>query len=251
MRKERPARLRIIELDQTPSTNAEALKLAAGGEAGPLWVVTREQTAGKGRSGRAWASVPGNLYASLLFRPSCAPAHLSELSLIAGVAVIGAIAAAAGDRKIDGLRLKWPNDILVGTAKLGGILVESTEAGGSRAAIVGIGLNLAGHPEGLGRAATDLASRGLTITPLKMLDLLGASMDTWLAIWDQGQGFAAVRDAWQASAGRMGEELSINTGNGPATGYYLGLGAHGELLLEDASGELRRYTFGDVTIVGG
>lgn len=243
--------MRVHRLKSVPSTNAEGLRLAALGEFAPLWVVAEEQTAGKGRSGRAWASVPGNLYASLLIRPSCPPAQLGELSLVAGVSVIESIRASAGDRTVAGLRLKWPNDILVGTAKLGGILVESTDAGGSRAAVIGIGINLAGHPEGLGRAATDLAHEGLTLTPLKMLDFLGASMDTWLAIWDDGRGFATVRQAWQDRGGPMGEALSVNTGNGPVAGRYMGLGANGELLLEDETGELRRYTFGDVTVLAG
>lgn len=243
--------MRLIHLTSTPSTNIEGLHLAAQGATGPQWILADEQTAGKGRSGRAWSSVRGNLYASLLIRPTCPPALMGELSLVAGVAVVEAIRTAAGQRVLAGLRLKWPNDILIGTAKLGGILVESTDAGGSRAAVIGIGLNLAGHPSGLGRSATDLAGAGLTLTPLRMLEFLRASMDTWLAIWEEGHGFPTVREAWQERAGPVGEALSINTGSGPVMGRYLGLGPHGELLLDEGSGQPRHFTFGDVTVVSG
>ena len=84
--------------------------------------MARRQTQGRGRSGRQWASEPGNLYASLLQALACPPAVVHQLSLLAGVAVIDAIAAAAGDTRIAGLRLKWPNDVLIGEAKCAGIL---------------------------------------------------------------------------------------------------------------------------------
>jgi len=240
--------MRLLHLASTPSTNVEALRLAAAGERGPIWVVADEQTAGKGRSGRSWTSVPGNLYASLLIRPACPPQQLAELSLVAGVGALEAIRAAGGDRTPAGLRLKWPNDVLVGTAKLGGILVESSDAGGARAAVLGIGLNLAGFPDGLGREATALAHHGLTIAPRAMLESLDGHMDIWLRIWDDGRGFPAVRDAWMGHAGPKGEPLAVNTGAGRIEGRFAGLDAGGGLLLETAPGETRLFTFGDVTI---
>ena len=88
-----------------------------------MWIIAQRQTSGRGRSGRAWSSQPGNLFASFITALDCPPAKAGQLSLVAGVAVIDAIRR-AGD--VPGLRLKWPNDILVGTAKTGGILVEST-----------------------------------------------------------------------------------------------------------------------------
>lgn len=246
--------MRFVHLSTTPSTNAEALKLAAAGEAGPLWVVADEQTGGKGRSGRGWVSVPGNLYATLLLRPRCEPAHLAELSLVAGVAVIEAIREVAGPTEIPGLRLKWPNDVLVGHAKLTGILVESIDAGGERggrAAVIGIGINVAGHPADLGRATTDLTELGLTLSAREMLDHLALAMDTWLAIWDDGRGFAGIRRTWLDRAGPVGEPTTINTGRGTVTGRYVGIDAEGALLIEDETGGVSRFTYGDVTVGAG
>ncbi|HEU0157682.1 MAG TPA: biotin--[acetyl-CoA-carboxylase] ligase, partial [Hyphomicrobiaceae bacterium] len=103
-----PHAFRSIVLDQVGSTNAEAFALARAGENGPLWVMAHRQTAGRGRSGRKWASEPGNLHASLLLGLACPPAAVQQLSLLAGVAVIDAIAAAAAGIPIANLRLKWP-----------------------------------------------------------------------------------------------------------------------------------------------
>ena len=99
---------RLVRLPETDSTNAEAMRRALAGEAPPLWVLADRQTAGRGRAGRAWASQPGNLFASLLVSTSCPPALAGQLSLVAGVAAIDAIRRAAGQRPPAGLRLKLP-----------------------------------------------------------------------------------------------------------------------------------------------
>jgi BirA family biotin operon repressor/biotin-[acetyl-CoA-carboxylase] ligase len=116
---------RSLVLDQVGSTNREALALAQCGETGPLWIAARRQTAGRGRGSRQWASVPGNLHASLLIELACVPAVTPQLALLAGVATLDAIREAACGGPA-GLRLKWPNDVLIGEAKCAGILVETS-----------------------------------------------------------------------------------------------------------------------------
>jgi BirA family transcriptional regulator, biotin operon repressor / biotin---[acetyl-CoA-carboxylase] ligase len=242
---------RSIILEEAGSTNAEAFKRAAAGEPGPLWIMARRQTQGRGRSGRQWASEPGNLYASLLQRIACAQGIVHQLSLVAGVAVVEAIAATAS-RRIAGLRLKWPNDILIGEAKCAGILAE-TQSGGVAAEVVvviGIGINLVSHPTELARAATDLAAHGLTVGPETMLANLEGSLERWLGIWDCGRGFGEARKAWLANAGAVGENVTVDTGRERIAGEFLGLDRGGALLLRDASGKERTLTFGDVTLVG-
>ena len=88
-----------------------------------MWVLADRQTAGRGRDGRVWTSLGGNLHASLLFAPSCSVQHAAGLALVAGVAAVDAIRAANGGAGLRSLRLKWPNDILIGSAKVGGILI--------------------------------------------------------------------------------------------------------------------------------
>jgi BirA family transcriptional regulator, biotin operon repressor / biotin---[acetyl-CoA-carboxylase] ligase len=245
-----PHAFRSIVLDQVGSTNAEAFALAKAGEAGPLWIMARRQTRGRGRSGRRWTSEPGNLYTSLLLSLACPPAAVHQLSLLAGVAVVDAIAAAAGARPISTLRLKWPNDVLIGGAKCAGILPESHAAtpANKALAVIGIGINLASHPQDLGRAATHLAAHGVALAPEAMLAHLDAAMERWLGIWDWGIGFAAIREAWRARGGPTGETLSVDTGREKISGQFVDLAEDGALIMLDSSGRERRLTYGEVSI---
>ena len=238
---------RTILLDAAGSTNREAFERARAGEAGPLWVVARRQTEGRGRNGRPWASELGNLYASLLLR--LAHTKVQQLALLAGVAVREAILAAA-QGPITGLRLKWPNDVLIDGAKCAGILCESqSSAGGERVVVIGIGINLTSHPSGIGRAATDLAAHGLELTLEVMLTSLDAAMARWLATWDGGAGFQRVRAAWLAGAGNAGESLTVNTGAEEIAGTFVDLDLGGGLVLRDGRGVIHSLTFGDVTLL--
>lgn len=244
-----PHAFRSVVLEEAGSTNTEAFKRAAAGETGPLWIMARHQTQGRGRSGRQWASEPGNLYASLLQRLACPQGVVHQLSLLAGVAAVEAIRSAAG-RPVAGLRLKWPNDVLIGEAKCAGILPESQmSAGGSEViVVVGIGMNLASHPQGLGRAATHLAAHGVTAPPETMLGHLDAAMRRWLEAWDRGAGFPRVRETWLKHGGSIGERLTVNTGREHVAGTFLDLDAGGALVMADADGRTRKLTFGDVTL---
>ena len=245
-----PHAFRSIILDQVGSTNAEAFALAKAGESGPLWVMARRQTAGRGRSGRRWASEPGNLHASLLLGLNCPPTAVQQLSLLAGVAVIDAIGAAAGGSAIANLRLKWPNDVLIDGAKCAGILPESHTGTNATSllAVIGIGINLAWHPEDLGRAATHLAAHGVALEPEAMLSHLAGAMERWLDIWDWGIGFAAIREAWRARGGPTGETLSVDTGREKISGQFVDLAEDGALIMLDSSGRERRLTYGEVSI---
>ena len=164
-----PSRHRIIELSETGSTNADAMRLALSGEVLPIWVIAEHQSAGRGRAGRAWVSEVGNLYASLALTADAPRQKAGELSLVAGIALVEAIRAISPLAQTCGLRLKWPNDLLVGAAKVGGILVETTTARGEPSfhkghgflAVLGFGLNIATCPAELGRATASLAQFGI------------------------------------------------------------------------------------------
>jgi BirA family biotin operon repressor/biotin-[acetyl-CoA-carboxylase] ligase len=194
----------------------------------------------------------GNLYASLLQALACSPAVVHQVSLVAGVAVSDAICAVAGEKRISGLRLKWPNDVLIGEAKCAGILAES-QMGDRRpevVAVIGIGINLVSHPSDPRRATTSLAAHGVEATPAHVLAALAHSMQHWLGVWDNGAGFARVRAAWLERGGKEGESLAVDTGKEKIAGTFLDLDADGALLMQDGHGARRRVTFGDVTLIG-
>lgn len=237
---------RFERLDTVDSTNAEAMRRAVAGERGPLWIRADQQTAGRGRVGRSWASELGNLYASLLVTTTAPVASASQLSLVAGIAVFEAIAAAIGAAP-PGLRLKWPNDILIDGRKAGGILIESTATTAGLTAIVGIGINIASAPDLPDRPATCLAAHGFAGDPEALLARIAEAASVWLAVWDRGAGFEVIREAWLNHAHPIGEQMSINTGSERIAGAFLGLDAEGALLL-DGPGGARRFTFGDVSL---
>jgi len=244
-----PTGYRLLTLGEIDSTNAEAVRRAAAGERGPLWIRAEAQARGRGRSGRPWTSPPGNLYASLLLDLDCSPRVVHQLSMLAGVAVVEAIEAAALDcGGLRGLRLKWPNDVMIGTAKTGGILLESSTRRSELTAVLGVGLNLSSHPTNLGRPVTHLGQHGVRMEPARTLHLLALAMDRWLTIWQAGTGFSAVRTAWLRHAGPPGERLSVNTGEGYVSGTFVGINGDGALSLRDEHGVTWCFSYGDVTL---
>lgn len=239
----------LLQLDEVDSTNSEAMRRASAGAAAPLWVLAARQTAGRGRSSRSWSSLEGNLNASLFLSLACEVATAAQLSLVAGVAAIDAIRDAAPEVS-DKVRLKWPNDLLVGGAKLGGILVESSVTAGSLHAVIGFGINLRAAPRDLGRAVTCLAEHGAAPSPRAFVALLADTMSAWLERWDEGRGFATVRGAWMERAGRIGEPLRVHAGTASLSGRFAGLDVDGSLLLAMDGNGIQRVTTGDVTLGG-
>lgn len=241
-------------LDEVGSTNDEAHRRAAAGERGPIWIATRRQTAGKGRSGRAWVEASeGNVAATLLFMPGCALARLPELSLVAGVATYDAVGDAVGGALFsdgaEGLELKWPNDVLVDGAKVSGILIESGNHGVEVVSLVGIGINVASAPDVPDRAVTSLSAHGCLLDAGAVLDHLVARMAHWLRVWEAVDGFDAIRAAWSARAIPLGRPLEVKTHEGPVAGTFAGLDRDGALLIDLPVAGRRRFTFGDVAVL--
>lgn len=236
---------RVERLAEVDSTNAEAMRRAQAGETGPLWITAESQTGGKGRSGRSWTSLPGNLQASLLLTLALPQPAAYQLSLVAGIAVFDAITALMRPPP-SGLRLKWPNDLLIDGIKAGGILIESSIGPAGLSAVVGIGVNVASRPV-VDRPTTSLADHGMAPETQDLLDEIARAMAAWLAVWDDGRGFAAVRDAWLERAHPLGERMSVHAGSENVTGSFKGLDADGALLIE-VVGTVRRFTFGDVSL---
>jgi BirA family biotin operon repressor/biotin-[acetyl-CoA-carboxylase] ligase len=239
----RAAGARLITHDTIGSTNAEALRLARDGERGPLWIVAKTQTAGRGRRGRTWVSEPGNLYASLLLTDPAAPERCPELSFVAALALHDAVGG-----RIPGLAarlvLKWPNDLLIDRNKFAGILVE----GEGTAVAIGIGVNCVHHPDGTEYPATDLAAAGLRATPESLFAPLSAAMVARLAQWNRGAGFAAIRNDWLARAAGLGKPIRVKTADGELAGQFDGIDASGRLVLRSADGTMQSIAAGDVNI---
>jgi len=234
----------ILFLDEVDSTNAEARRRADAGEAGPLWIAALRQTAGKGRRGRAWESGAHNLTATLLMTCRATPAEAAQLSFVAAIAVCDYVRTLVSPALV---KVKWPNDVMIGDAKTAGILIESGQGPKGLWVAIGIGLNLASFPSQTERPATCLASHmaGPAPEPRIALAHLAAAFSDWRLIWER-EGFAAIADAWSERAYRMGEPCVVRLPNETLGGAAIGLEADGALRLHLAGGGVRRITAGDV-----
>jgi BirA family biotin operon repressor/biotin-[acetyl-CoA-carboxylase] ligase len=235
------AGVRVIAHEVLGSTSAEALRLAAQGEGGPLWVVAARQTAGRGRRGRAWVSQPGNLYASLLLTNPAPAARWPQLSFVAALAVHDAVVAAA-PHLAPQLAVKWPNDLLLAGAKFAGILIEGSRAHEVGVVVIGIGINCASHPAETGYPATHIAG----VAPDRLLEALAARMLARCAQWRAGEGFSAIRADWLARAAGLGQELRVRLAERDITGRFEALDETGSLVLRQADGSASTIAAGDV-----
>jgi BirA family transcriptional regulator, biotin operon repressor / biotin---[acetyl-CoA-carboxylase] ligase len=241
------AGFRLIARDSLDSTNAEALRhaLAYRGEANPIWITAREQTAGRGRRGNNWISPPGNLYVTLLLKDPASPRRAAELSFVAALAVHDAILDCASELR-GKLTLKWPNDVLCGGAKLAGILLESHRLDAELALAVGIGVNCLHHPSQTSYPATDLATAGAQVSAGDLFSALSGAMMRRLDQWRRGEGFSAIRSDWLERAGGLGEDIKVRLPDRILVGRFEALDETGCLLLRLADGSLETIVAGDV-----
>jgi biotin-[acetyl-CoA-carboxylase] ligase BirA-like protein len=245
--------VRLLALESVDSTNDEARRLIEAGERGPLWVVAARQTRGHGRLGREWISPHGNLHASLVLGNFGEAAVAPQLGFVAGVAAMRGLRAATGDA--GRFALKWPNDLLLEGAKLGGILLENVgvPTGDARAprasvAIIGLGVNCAEAPRDLPFEARALASIGPNAPDAATLftHLSDALLDT-LDLWRGGEGFAPIRDAWLKDAAYIGAQIRVELPRETVEGRLATIDAIGRLVLATRDGE-RVIEAGDVSL---
>jgi BirA family biotin operon repressor/biotin-[acetyl-CoA-carboxylase] ligase len=230
------------------STNARARRLAEEGAPEGTLVLTDYQTAGRGRLGRQWVAPAGSsLLLSLIFRPEVAPAQIQRLTMICGLAAVDAIESETGLEA----GLKWPNDILVGGAKAGGILTEvGLRVDGVEYAVVGIGLNVNLDPAQLPRdllvEATSLAQvLGESVPRLPLLWALLQAVETrYLAL----QAGRSPHGEWAERLVTLGRAVTVVGGGRVVEGVAEGVDADGGLLVRSADGCLRTVLAGDVRL---
>lgn len=236
-----PQGVQRIILDSVGSTNAHALAEAPS-LAGPAWFLGLEQTAGRGRRARAWASPRGNFHATLLMFPTESPDQVALRSFAAALALRDALVQLTDIPQA--FSLKWPNDVLLNGAKLAGILLEATTSGkGVQALAIGIGVNLIAHPDsavmedGALPAVSLLSETGLRITPEAFLAALAPAYARWEAMF-AAQGFPPLRAAWLAHAAKLGEPIRARTGKDTHHGVFDTIDSYGNLILLTAAGRL-------------
>lgn len=260
--KARAAGYRLRGFDTIGSTNTEALEAAAAGDAGGIWFVTRQQTAGRGRRGRQWASPDGNLAATLLIVPDADPTLAATLGFVAGVSLNRALSSILPNGVVklgidgaDGLSagkrariaLKWPNDVLADGAKLAGILLEAQKLNDGRHAIaIGFGVNAVAAPQGLPYPATSLVELG---TKRSAEEIFEALSDAWVdtfALWQDGSGIADVLTQWRGAAAGIGAPVAVNQNGATVRGIFETIDDAGRLIVRVDDDSRIAITAGDV-----
>ena len=202
------------------------------------WLVALCQDAGRGRHGRAWETVEGNFLGSTIVQLRGDDPPAPALALAAGLALIEAVEVAAPDAP---LSLKWPNDLMLGDAKLAGILLERS---GDKV-VAGFGANLAAAPGIEGRKT---ASLGGVMAPQAFAPLLAASFARVLAAWRSADP-GAFAQAWLARAHPVGTPLDVHSGPGERiSGRFDGVETDGAMRLRTTSGAVEIIRAGDVTL---
>jgi BirA family transcriptional regulator, biotin operon repressor / biotin---[acetyl-CoA-carboxylase] ligase len=243
---------RLAAFDSIGSTNAEALSRARTGERGPMWFVTSDQTAGRGRRHRPWIGSRGNLASSVLETIDVAPAVAATLGFAAGLAVETALKRVnrgTGAAESGGIRfsLKWPNDVLAGGEKLAGILLEAEAVPGGRLAlVVGIGTNIVAAPEGTPTPATSLLKLGIATSAEQLFVALSDSWVEIREIWNQGRGFSEIRRLWLERAAGLGQPVAVNTGGTTIAGTFDNIDHTGCMVVRTSAGDQVPISAGDV-----
>jgi len=233
--------------ESLPSTNEAAFRLAADGAEHGEVVITEQQTAGKGRRGRVWASPSGlNLYFSAILRPDLPPQRASELTLVAAVALCEVLREEGTDA-----RIKWPNDVQVGGLKVAGILTElSAEPERVHFVVLGIGVNLnagpADFPPELAGTATSLSvALGRRVNRALFTAALWSRLEEWLDLHHE-VGFDPVRQRWMALSSTLGQQVRVRTERSEVRGVAEDIDVDGALRLRLEDGRLERVLAGDV-----
>jgi len=237
----------IVCVNQTESTNVLARVMVEGGLGEGLIAIADLQTQGRGRHDRTWYSPLGGLYFSIVLKPRIADETAPLLGFLTACAI------ATGIREVLGLEvsLKWPNDILVGERKLGGILSETVSTNGSLLAVIGVGINQNVKREDLpaelrDNTTTILSEIGRETSRENLISAIISGIDFRLGRVESDSSFSSILDEWTGHSSTIGRSVRVRDRSEIIEGLALGIGPDGSLEVEDSDGQLKRILIGDI-----
>ena len=232
-----PTNLQFHWYPSLGSTNDEAL--SKPWPQGTI-IAADHQKGGRGRLGRSWQSPPGlNLYFSLVFYPALPVLNWGGFSLAVGAALGRALSPF-----LPSVGVKWPNDLLVGGKKIGGILLETQ--GGKLVAGIGINVNQPSFPPELSANSLCLCT-GKKWRRDRLLGLLAPAAFSGLQLWDQGR-FLQILDQWRSLDILLGQQVRVRRGTEILFGQVQTVDADGRLVIKDPQGTEHRLVSGEVTL---
>jgi BirA family biotin operon repressor/biotin-[acetyl-CoA-carboxylase] ligase len=255
---------RLLRFETIGSTSTEAMSRLKAGDPGQIWITSAEQTAGRGRRGRAWTAPTGNLSVSLALQIDRSPAEVAKLGFVAGLALGTALYYLLPNVKVgmalDGadligqqgepvgrIALKWPNDVTIAGRKLSGILLEAEPLGsGHLGVVVGIGVNVVAAPVGLPYPVASLRDFGGQVSADMILAKLIEVWPDLYATWLEVDGFAKIRAGWLGFAQGLGQPVAVSLGSRVISGTFETIDSDGRLILMDEDGVRHAIAAGDV-----
>ena len=234
-------------LDETESTNSEALKLAESTDK-PTFIVAKKQTNGRGRIDRSWSDPSGNFSGSILIKIDEDLQNLALRSFVAALSVFDAIDQKIG--KEHELLIKWPNDLLLNGRKICGILLETRNFGTIPALVIGIGVNLLSSPnlEQIKNSAVRPGSiMGETDVKLDQIDF-SESIAHHFALREnqlRTMGFSKIREIWMDRAAKLGKKITARTPNFEYHGIFDSVDEKGQLVMVN-NGEKKKISAAEI-----
>ena len=237
----------FVILDETESTNSEALKLAKSTDR-PTFVVAKKQTNGRGRSDRSWSDPSGNFSGSILIKIDEDLQNLALRSFVAALSVFDAIDQKIG--KEHELLIKWPNDLLLNGKKICGILLETRNFDTISALVIGIGVNLLSSPN-LDKIknitikpGSILSETGIKLDPIDFSELIAHHY-----VLRENQlrtmGFSKIREIWMDRAAKLGKKITVRTPNFEYKGIFDSVDEKGQLIIIN-NGEKKKIAAAEI-----
>ncbi|MHA7872189.1 MAG: biotin--[acetyl-CoA-carboxylase] ligase, partial [Hyphococcus sp.] len=220
-----PSGAAAVFFDTIDSTSLEAKRCAAKGEAGPLWILARQQTAAYGRRGRGWEQSDGDVAATLILRPGGPIAQRGQLSFVTALALASALEEYISSGRIS---LKWPNDVMIDGKKCAGILLENADD----ALMIGIGVNIVTQSVSAPYATARVEDACIAAPPAP--EALARRIDAhFFRFYDEWRlnGFAPIREAWIAKARGLGQPIVAQLPGEALEGVFEGLDDGGGLIM--------------------
>lgn len=240
----------IFFYEKVGSTNTIAFDLAEKAKEGTV-VIADSQEKGRGRLGRTWISPPGvNIYMSIILRPEIEPKDMTLITIMASVACATALRRATG---LD-ISIKWPNDLMASDKKLGGILTElKTDQKRILFTIIGIGINinieLDQFPDDVRKIASSIKNEtGKQYSRENIVTEILNEMNKWYIILNTMEK-ETLLSAWQSLTSTLGRDVMVIVGQETYTGLAEAIDDEGMLILRLPSGELKRVSSGDLTVL--
>ncbi|MDN5248139.1 MAG: biotin--[acetyl-CoA-carboxylase] ligase [Wolbachia endosymbiont of Tyrophagus putrescentiae] len=224
----------IYHYKEVVSTNTEALDLISKGISDEIVVIADKQTGGKGRAGKTWLSPEGNLYASLIINQV---QRLTEFTFISALAVGNTLLSLISNIN---LQYKWPNDVLIDSQKISGILLERQF--NSSFLVIGIGINIVYAPL---PNSTCISNYGISISNMDLLKRLIINFNRLRQMWLSG-GFCVIKELWLQRAFKLNEQVSIKFSDKLYKGVFTDINECGKLVLQKKNKSLVCFNAGSI-----